>query len=83
MTIRLYGSWFSPFARKVALALELKSQLQLPPSEPIQAAEVEVRAPGLQAGAHRLEVDPVGRRVEEHIDAGERPCQFVDVAGVG
>src|SRR5918997_2740560 len=24
MTIRLYGSWFSPFARKVALALELK-----------------------------------------------------------
>ena len=25
MTIRLYGSWFSPFARKVALALELKS----------------------------------------------------------
>jgi glutathione S-transferase len=25
LTIRLYGSWFSPFARKVALALELKS----------------------------------------------------------
>ena len=25
MTIRLYGSWFSPFARKVALALELKA----------------------------------------------------------
>ena len=25
MTIRLYGSWFSPFARKVELALELKS----------------------------------------------------------
>jgi glutathione S-transferase len=24
MTIRLYGNWFSPFARKVALALELK-----------------------------------------------------------
>src|SRR5436305_10529689 len=24
MSIRLYGSWFSPFARKVALALELK-----------------------------------------------------------
>jgi glutathione S-transferase len=24
MTIRLHGSWFSPFARKVALALELK-----------------------------------------------------------
>lgn len=24
MAIRLYGSWFSPFARKVALALELK-----------------------------------------------------------
>src|ERR1043166_920354 len=25
MAIRLYGSWFSPFARKVALALELKA----------------------------------------------------------
>jgi glutathione S-transferase len=25
MTIRLYGSWLSPFARKVALALELKA----------------------------------------------------------
>lgn len=24
MALTLYGSWFSPFARKVALALELK-----------------------------------------------------------
>lgn len=39
MTIHLYGSWFSPFARKVALALELKSL----PYEHIDALTREFR----------------------------------------
>jgi glutathione S-transferase len=38
MAIKLYGSWFSPFARKVALALELKGL----PYEPIDALTREL-----------------------------------------
>ena len=40
MTIRLYCSWFSPFARKVAIGLELKGL----PYEPIDALAREFRA---------------------------------------
>ena len=40
MTIRLYGSWFSTFARKVAIGLELKGL----PYEPIDALTREFRA---------------------------------------
>ena len=40
MTIRLYSSWFSPFARKVAIGLELKGL----PYEPVDALAREFRA---------------------------------------
>jgi glutathione S-transferase len=49
MSIRLYGSWFSPFARKVALALELKGL----PYEPIDALARDRRA-------ELLELNPRG-----------------------
>jgi len=51
MTIRLYGSWFSPFARKVALALELKGLAY----EPVDALDRNAHA-ALQRLNPRAEV---------------------------
>jgi glutathione S-transferase len=51
MTIRLHGSWFSPFARKVALALELKGLAY----EPVDALDRDAHA-ALQRLNPRAEV---------------------------
>jgi glutathione S-transferase len=43
MTIRLFGSWFSPFARKVALALELKGIAYEPVDALARDAQAELK----------------------------------------
>ena len=48
----------------------------------IEAAEVEVVAAGVQTGSHRVEVDPVARRVDEHVRADQRRRERALASGV-
>ena len=53
--------------------LELVRACELALGHPVEATEVEVVDAGREAGIHRLEVDPVAGRVDEHVAALERP----------
>jgi hypothetical protein len=46
-------------------------QAELLPGHVVEAAEIDVVAARLEAGAHRIEVDPVGGRVDQDVDVGE------------
>ena len=58
-------------AGRAARRLESRAELELAAGHPVQAAEVEVVAARRQAGRHRVEVDPVAGRVDEHVAALE------------
>ena len=67
ITLVLPGLEPIPSNRQQARLLELVAQPQLAPRRPVQPAEVEVVAAGGQARLHRLEVDAVRGRVDEHV----------------
>ena len=68
--VRLARARAHPEDREQAGALEVVVELELLAGHPVEAAEVDVVRPGVEARAHRVEVDPVAGRV--HDDVGAR-----------